>query len=112
MALLDFYRGATKDFEVAITTDNGGTIPDISADRVALFIKDQQDDADAAALCNEDGNCAVQGSAGIAVFSLTTSITDIAYGQHYYEVVWYPDAGGEHIVEAGKVRVLERVSDV
>jgi hypothetical protein len=110
MALItDFHPGTTKQFTVECQLD--GVAQDITSDTVTVTIKDVRSKADTDALLQKAADVASQGAQGIAIFTLTTSDTEIAPGYHYIDVEWVTAAGAEYVVYDERIKVLTRVSD-
>lgn len=106
----DFFVGANKYFTGVVVVDKA--TKDISADTITLILKADKNDTDANAVLSFDADVATAGATGKAIFDLTPADTDLVPGQYYYEITWYPDAGGEYVLDQGQIRARSRVTDV
>ncbi len=107
MTLTDFYKGATKNFDVTITYN--GSNPDITSDAVSMVFTKSKTSTSA---LTKSADVATQGASGIASFALATSDTaSLNVGDYFYEIYWIPASGGKHILEQANVTVKESLSD-
>ena len=108
MPLTDFYKSATKNFDVVIYENN--ILQDISEDSCSVSFKTTLEATTVALEVNAD--VTTSGSAGKAIFEISSSQTNITEGSYYYELKWLPSGSGEtHILEQAQVNVLHRVNE-
>ena len=108
MALNDFYKGTTKDFDVTIYENN--VLPDITNDIVKISFKESLLD-DTVAL-EVTASVAQSGSVGQAFFTLTPTQTTIDEGTYYYEIAWITSGSiEEYVLEQAQVSILTRVNE-
>lgn len=108
--IADFYVGTTKEFSV--TCKINGVAQDIRSDTVTVRLKANKTDTDANAVLSKNADVATQGASGVALFTLTTSDTEITPDRYYIDIEWVLAGGAEYIVYNDKINALERVSDV
>lgn len=106
----DFHVGTTKAFTV--TCKINGVAQDIRNDTVTVRLKTNKGDTDANAALSKDADVATQGENGVAIFTLTTSDTEITPGKYYIDIEWVLASGKEYVIYDDKIKALERVSDV
>ena len=108
--LPDFIAGTTWEFVYEITLD--GDAPDITDDTVTVTLKSNINDPDSAALLQVNADVTTSGADGKAIYAIPPATTDITGGKYYYDVMWYPLAGKERIIDSGEIIVKPRVSDI
>jgi len=110
MSLSNWRLGTTKNITGTVTLNS--ILQDISADTITLRLKTNRSDADSATVLTKEADCASQGASGIYTIAITPGDTkDLSFGLYFYDIEW-AFSGGERILEDGKVRLLDRVSDV
>jgi hypothetical protein len=111
MRLIQVVRGTTKTFRVTVTFQ--GSQPNLTADVVTFTAKRRPypDDPDTQAVIQVDADVTTDGLNGIAIFTLTPTLTNKPSGKYPYDIIWYPATGGEYPAGSGTLQILERVSD-
>ena len=111
--LSDFYELETVGLTIQILLD--GIAPDISGDVVTLTLKETLD-KDATIVLTKNADVASDGVNGNAIFTLTPAETaTLEPRQYYYDIVWYPVAGGNYVLNLPSDNIVEvdpRVSGV
>ncbi len=118
--LSDFYELESVGLTIQILFGEPGDLlpPDITGDIVTLTLKETDDlpVKDATAVLTKNAEVASEGAAGKAIFTLTPAeIEDVEPRQYYYDIVWYPVAGGNYVLNQPSdniVNVDPRVSSV
>lgn len=115
--LSDFYQLESVGLTIQILfgTPPDQIPPDISGDIVTLTLKETLD-KDATPILEKDADVSAQGADGIAVFTLTPAeIESVEPMQYYYDIVWYPVAGGNYVLNLPSDQIVDvypRVSGV
>lgn len=110
MALTNFPSGTTKNFSVVLSIDD--VAQDITGDEVQFLMKSKKADPDSEAVIDADADVVTSGAGGTALFTLSPADTAITPGDYYWDVQWRLAGGAEYVPDNGRVKVLERVSDL
>lgn len=118
--LSDFYELESVGLTIQILFGEPGDLlpPDISGDIVKLTLKETDDTPvkDATPVLEENADVAAEGADGKAIFSLTPAqIAAVEPRQYYYDIVWYPVAGGNYVLNQPDDKIVDvypRVSSV
>lgn len=111
--LSDFYELETVGLTLQLLLD--GIALDIRLDTVTLTLKETLD-TDAADVLAADADVTSDGINGNAIFTLSPAETaTLETRQYYYDIVWYPVAGGNYVLNLPSDNIVEvdpRVSGV
>lgn len=109
MSLSNFHKGTTKNFRVTITLD--GVAQDITGDVVTFTMKTKIADSDGDAVIQEDADVTTEGADGVAIFSLSPTVTKVKPDEYVWDVTWKLAGGSQYVTNEGEVKVEDRVSD-
>ena len=101
-----FHKGSTKKFTVTLSVD--GVVQDITLDTVLVTFKKNKDDA--GTVIAELADVATSGAAGKALFTLSTTDTDIAVRRYFIDILWNLSGGDKYVVYDAEIEVLPRIS--
>ncbi len=101
-----FHRGSTKKFTVTLSVD--GVVQDITLDAVLVTLKKEKDDV--GTVIAKLADVATSGASGLALFTLSTTDTDIAVRRYFIDILWTLAGGDKFVIYDTQIEVLPRVS--
>lgn len=108
MALNDFFQSTTNNFSIQIVYNS--VAPDISSDQVWLYVKEKE--TDSSYIMSQSADVATSGSQGVAIFSLTPTMTNLEPKNYLYELSWSSSLNEERVLISSIVKVKSRIKDV
>lgn len=85
MTALEIYKGDTVNIDLTIT-DSDGNVIDITGYKFYFTVKSNDTDSDNDALIKEDVTSHTAATSGQTRITLSKTDTDIATGNHYYDI--------------------------
>lgn len=101
--LSDFIQGSSLTFHISCSINDVAV--DISSDVLTFYIKDEDE-----LIFSSSADVASSGSIGLAIFDISSSLTNLPKECYNYQFHWHTSLGKDYYTPITPINVLERIS--
>lgn len=106
---LEFFAGEDRSYTITIT-DGDGIAINITGYTIWFTVKADPEDTDVNALIQKEITSHTTPASGITTITLTNDDTNIALGNHFYDIQMMDSSSLITTLVAGRVRVKRRIT--